>query len=268
MTSAFTFDLTVPAHAYAFGFMQADGHLRQGVGQKGALTVELQRGDAELLEKISALFQVHTHITYRERDTNFKKNSKSAIWQLCDLEVRTVLNSLGLPYGRKAQIVTVPEVPFSRPDYFRGHLDANGSLGLTGKNRAFASWCIVSPALKDHVIDYLREVTGETKQVRANTRDGVYNIVSFDERAQALVAAIYYDGCLALARKKQKAQEVLAWTRPDGVMKNTWESRRWAAAEDEYAQNHTVEEAAAHLNRTVKSVELRRYRLARRRWSR
>ena len=33
-------DLTVPEYAYMFGFLQADGHLAKGTGQKGRLTVE------------------------------------------------------------------------------------------------------------------------------------------------------------------------------------------------------------------------------------
>ncbi|MFB8384450.1 hypothetical protein [Streptomyces rubiginosohelvolus] len=38
-------DLQHPDYAYMFGFLQADGHLAQGTGHKGRLTVEISRRD-------------------------------------------------------------------------------------------------------------------------------------------------------------------------------------------------------------------------------
>ena len=36
------FDLSDPAAAYVFGFMQADGHHYAGTGQKGRISVEIK----------------------------------------------------------------------------------------------------------------------------------------------------------------------------------------------------------------------------------
>ncbi|WP_436964715.1 hypothetical protein [Streptomyces sp. SudanB148_2056] len=47
-------DLTVPEYAYMFGFLQADGHLAQGDGQRGRLTVEISARDIDLLREFSA----------------------------------------------------------------------------------------------------------------------------------------------------------------------------------------------------------------------
>lgn len=258
---SFTFDLTVPAHAYTFGFLQADGHLRQGVGQKGHLTVELNHDDAWLLSQFQALFPVYSSIAARTRDTNFKKDSVSAVWTLYDIEVRTELNRLGLPYGKKSSIVDVPHVPFSAVDYFRGIVDANGSIGLTGQGKPFVSWCVPSPAMKNSILAFLLEVTQERKDVQPNKRDRVYNIISFMERAQTVAGLLYYDGCLALPRKVAKAREIAAWARPADVPRVTWERKRWGAEEDAFVMAHTVAECVAHLGRTPKSVTLRKHRL-------
>lgn len=66
-------DLTVPEYAYMFGFLQADGHLRQGVGQKGTLTVELNARVTELLRTFQKLTPYYSSITERTRSTNFAK---------------------------------------------------------------------------------------------------------------------------------------------------------------------------------------------------
>jgi hypothetical protein len=44
-------DLMVPEYAYMFGFLQADGHLAKGAGQKGRLTVEINAQDVALLRE-------------------------------------------------------------------------------------------------------------------------------------------------------------------------------------------------------------------------
>ncbi|MEU2548641.1 hypothetical protein ABZ618_24930 [Streptomyces roseolus] len=42
-----------PEYAYMFDFLQADGHLAQGPGQKGKLTVEINACDAHILRDSS-----------------------------------------------------------------------------------------------------------------------------------------------------------------------------------------------------------------------
>ncbi|MGW3505667.1 hypothetical protein ACWDMY_34110 [Streptomyces globisporus] len=62
-----------------------------------------------------------------------------AIWTLCDREARATVNGLGLPYGRKSRKITPPRVEFSRRDYLRGVIDADGSVGHTGQGLPFVS---------------------------------------------------------------------------------------------------------------------------------
>lgn len=90
-------DLTVPEYAYMFGFLQADGHLAKGPGQKGRLTVEINARDIELLRAFQKLTPYYSSITERTRSTNVAETHRSATWCLCSLEARTLLNGLGLP---------------------------------------------------------------------------------------------------------------------------------------------------------------------------
>jgi hypothetical protein len=116
-----------------FGFLQADGHLAQGVGQKGRLTVEINARDIELLRQFQKLTPYYSSVSERTRSTNFAELHRSATWSLCSLEARTLINDLGLPYGRKSKTITPPRGEFSPRDYLRGIIDADGSVGFTSK---------------------------------------------------------------------------------------------------------------------------------------
>src|SRR5262245_7707404 len=130
-------DLKNPSHAYFFGFIQADGHLRRIKGNKGALTVELNSQDRWLLEQFAEIAPVYSSISTRRRKTNFKDGHESAAWAVYDLGFRQTLIALGMPEGRKSGIVKPPEVEFSRPDYYRGIVDADGAVGLTSNEYPF-----------------------------------------------------------------------------------------------------------------------------------
>ncbi len=64
-------DLQHPDYAYMFGFLQADGHLAQGTGHKGSLTVEINVRDIAVLRAFQRLTPYNSSITERVRATNF-----------------------------------------------------------------------------------------------------------------------------------------------------------------------------------------------------
>ena len=254
-------DLTIPTTAYLFGFLQADGHLSQETRNRGKVRVEIQRGDVELLEQLKGVLPVYSSITTRTRDTNFKVASETATWTLYDQDIRASLNALGLPYGKKSKVVDVPSAPFSEPDYFRGVLDADGSIGFTAGGFPFVSWCTVSPAWGQAIAAFVERVTGKRKSCNPNARDSAYNIASFKEDAQALTGFLYYDGCISLRRKWLASREVLAWQRPSTMRKVTWERRGWTPEEDAFVLAHAVQESVEHLGRTERGVRVRLSRL-------
>jgi hypothetical protein len=192
-------DLEVPEYAYMFGFLQADGHLEKGVGQKGRLRVEINARDIGILREFQRLTPYNSSITERTRSTNFAETHHSATWTLCSLEARSKLNQLGLPCGRKSKKITPPRVPFSRRDYLRGVIDADGSVGYTKPGLPFISLTTASTAIGAYLCFYARKVTGSERLISRNARDDIYY---WKEQAQALATHLYYPGCLSLQRSR------------------------------------------------------------------
>jgi hypothetical protein len=253
-------DLTVPEYAYMFGFLQADGHLAKGAGQKGRLTVEINARDVELLREFQRLTPYNTSITERTRSTNFAQISHTAIWSMHSLEARTTLNQLGLPYGRKSKTITPPRVAFSRRDYLRGLIDADGSVGYT-QGYPFVSLTTASTFIMADLCSYAEEITGAERRLRRNQRDGIYNIMYITEAAQNLAAHLYYPGCLSLKRKQTTAASVAAWTRPAGS-KPRPPRIEWSREMDRILlAAPTIAHAAAELGYSWSACQVRRWKL-------
>ncbi|MGW7608298.1 hypothetical protein ACWGKW_13675 [Streptomyces sp. NPDC054766] len=254
-------NLEDPDYAYMFGFLQADGHLAKGPGQKGRLTVEISARDIEILHAFQCLTPYNSSITGRTRSTNFAASHQSAIWSLYALEARTKLNELGLPYGRKSTEIRPPRGEFSRRDYLRGVIDADGSVGFTGQGFPFVSLTTASTAVATYLCFYARQVTGAARTIKRNLRDGIYNILYTKEAAQALAAHLYYPGCLSLDRKRTAAVSLGTWSRPID-MRFAPDRRRWTESEDRLLLALNNDAAAAkELGRTEKSCYIRLWRL-------
>ncbi|MFE5588698.1 hypothetical protein [Streptomyces sp. NPDC056549] len=254
-------DLKIPEYAYMFGFIQADGHLNEQTRHRGRLTVELNARDIHILHEFQRLTPYNSSITERTRSTNFSTSHHSAVWSLSALEARTILNRLGLPYGKKSKKITPPRVAFSRRDYVRGVIDADGSVGFTGQGLPFVSLTTASTAIGAYLCHYAKKVTGAERQIKRNTRDGVYNVLYTKEAAVQLAAHLYYPGCLALERKKANAATIQAWVRP-ADMKVAPPRRRWSAADDrELLRLGDPAAAAVALDRTEQSCFMRLWRL-------
>jgi hypothetical protein len=254
-------DLAVPEYAYMFGFLQADGHLERGVGQKGKLTVELNDRDVGVLRAFQKLTPFYSSISTRQRSTNVSDAHTSVTWRLCSLEARTKLSELGLPYGRKSKTIAPPLIEFSKRDYLRGIIDADGSVGFTGKGYPFVSLTTASTAMAACICDYGQEVTGAERNPARNSRDSIYNVLYTMEVAQRLAADLYYPGCLSLERKREAATSLTSWVRPTG-MRQAHTRRSWADHEDHILLKLNSPTAAAEaLGRTTQSCNLRMWRL-------
>ena len=254
-------DLENPEHAYLFGFLQADGHLSQGTGQKGRLTVELSARDAPVLEAFQRLCPYNSTISYRTRATNFAAEHTSVQWRVCAREFREELKALGFPVGRKSLTAAPPTVPFVERDYLRGLIDADGSVGRTAQDLPFVSFTTQSDALAAFFCAYVERLTGARRTCGRNKRDAVYNITFTHEDAVSLAADLYYPGSLALARKTLAAASAAAWVRPDS-MRPACRRRRWTASEDAVLLAAvSLKTAAVQLDRTVQGCSLRRWRL-------
>ncbi|MEU2233594.1 LAGLIDADG family homing endonuclease [Streptomyces vietnamensis] len=254
-------DLENPEYAYMFGFLQADGHLARGAGQKGRLTAEINARDIHILHEFQRLTPYYSSVTERVRTTNFAEQIHSATWSLCALEARTIINELGIPYGKKSRTIRPPRVEFSRRDYLRGVIDADGSLGWTTEGLPFLSFTSASTAVAAYLCHYAKKITGVERIARRNARDQVYVITYWKEQAQQLAEHLYYPGCLSLEHKKANATAIQAWIRP-ADMKFAPPRRRWTKADDrELLRLDDPAAAAIALDRTEQSCYMRLWRL-------
>lgn len=253
------FDLTEPNNAYFYGFAQADGHLSESTRNRGRLSIELNIRDKPLLEQFAKLLPVGSSLKERVRSTNFKKDSHTAILNIFDWEFRELLKGLGFGVGKKCHSVSPPKTT-SKVDYIRGLIDADGSLGMTGTGIPFISLTTQSEAVKEYVLDFYFEVTGRRYSPNRNSRDNIYNLMATCEHAQKIIKTLYYDEAICLTRKKGTSVETLAWIRPANRALKP-QSKRWTTSEDEIVKSLPKEQAAKSLNRTLSSIQNRRFRL-------
>jgi len=202
-------------------------------GGEGRVSIEIKKSDRVILEQFQQLIPYNSTISERTRTTNFAAASESAVWTVCSLDFRQTLTTLGLPTGRKSDIVVPPSVSLSEPDYFRGWVDANGSVGYTAQDFPFLSLTIASDAIAQAYLHFLASVTGKEKRVTRNARDNIFNIVVTKEDACAVVSTLYPLGCLALPRKEAKARAVTAWTRPAAMRRVAHKPRIVGMADEE-----------------------------------
>lgn len=254
-------DLMKPDVSYFFGFAQADGHLWQGKGNKGKFSIDLMASDRPLLEAFAALLPCRTTLHDRTRDTNFKKQFASSGLLACDRGFREWLKAMGLPSGKKSDIVGLPLAPFSAVDYFRGWVDANGSVGITARGFPFVSFSTRSRAVFDGFLGFTTQTLHTTRSTTPNTRDRMFAVAFFKEDAQSIVRALGYEtATLSLQRKRDKAIALLSWTRPRN-MRTKYRAKRWTQADDAVVLSQPVAVAMEQLGRTEKSVRVRLWRL-------
>lgn len=256
-------DVERPDVAYAIGLLQTDGTHSGSLDGKGRISLELAVQDEDILAKISALLPCYWSIGHRTRTTNFADNYETAVLRFYDQTLRRSAAAAGIPVGRKADAVVPPVGPLAVPDYLRGLLDGDGSVGFTRKGEPFVSMVTASPALATFFCDIVREVSGVVRTPRPNRRDGVYNILVLNLAAAQLAAWAWYSpDVLGLERKKEAARMVALW-RPAAERASRYGVVRkpWTTADDLIVLAHGQSEAARILGRSISSVSARKWRL-------
>jgi len=253
------FNERTPFNSYLIGLLQTDGNIYETTRNRGRITLELSEKDSDIIEKINNIIPEYSKIYRRTRNTNFKQNSQSISLKIFDMEMRNHLKKF-IPVGNKNKTINIPD-NIIEIDYWRGIIDGDGSLGLTSKNIPFISLVTKSSDLAISFINFIKNITGVIKTSTPNKRDDIYNIMLTKELAQCLVKTLYYDNCICIDRKKEKAVIVLSWNRPDNMKKITWNKKRWNNDEDDYILTHSIEDSITSLNRNENSIKIRLSRL-------
>ncbi len=258
-----TLDLRKPEIAYLFGLLQTDGSHYGSTNSKGKVSLELGARDIATLKVLQRVLPCYSSLTLRSRGTNFADNHESAVLAFFDQGVRRELEQLGLPPGRKSLTIGPPESVYSRRDYLRGLLDGDGSVGWTASGSPFVSFVTASERLSGYVEEEIREVTGAVRRTRRNSRDGVFNVMVRNGPAVTLAKFCWGgDAWPSLARKKASAGEIASWQPKPGTEHRFGTRRRaWSPDEDDVVISCRVADAAEILDRSHKSVGMRRWRL-------
>lgn len=194
--------------SYIFGFIQADGNLLEFERGRGRLSIELSFKDKELLEKIKENIPVNSTLSERIRDTNFKKEYKSCSLKIYNKKARDTFKMFGVPIGKKSNIIEPPKFEHNEIDYWRGIIDADGSIGISSNNIPFITLSTKSEGLYKGFKKFLKRHLNHTIKINRNKRDGVYNIMISRKKAIKLMKLLYYENCFGLNRKIKKVDNI------------------------------------------------------------
>lgn len=252
-------DLKDSNFSYIFGLFQADANFYETTRNRGKISLEINNRDSDIIYKIRELLPCNASISSRIRDTNFKKDNVFIKLSIFDWMIREEFKMLGLPVGKKSEIIKVPLFDYNEIDYWRGIIDGDGSIGITSNNLPFVSLVTKSEELANGYLLFLEKYLNIKKSISRNKRDKCFNISVFIENAQIISGLLYYPGCLSINRKIKKASEVINWIRPDDMKKI--KRKQWEKWEDDYILENSINNSMKKLNRSEYSIKMRIWRL-------
>lgn len=252
-------DLMIPENAYMYGLFQADASCT-----KYSITLNASLRDVDIAYKLNqVLSNHHTSLRFRTKHTEFqagkyKYDREVFVWSLCK---KQFVDELGIETGKKHMVVKPPERPYSEPDYWRGIIDGDGSIGFRvagRKNRykePYLGLVLSSEEMKDAFIDLLEKFIGFRRKTTRNARDNVYNIMVNGIHVPPLATWLYYPNCLGINRKIESANQVMSWERP------AYTKKPWSPEDISFAVSHTVDDTVVHLGKSRDAVLTKLQRL-------
>ncbi len=257
--------------SYMIGLFQTDGSMSSSERNRGKFSLTLSVKDEDIIYKLKKLIPYNSNISKRIKKTHFERGDKIYKYnnEIISLTVsnkyfRDFLLTCNIPYGKKSKMILPPLhlKNFSEIDYIRGLFDGDGSLGFTKQGFPYIGFVTESENVKDYLLKFFSDITEKSlKDSNRNERDNIYNILLFKEDAVKFCESIYYKDCLSLNRKYEIAKNVINWVRPIDMKIVDFERKKWTKSEDYFIVNHEVEESVDFLNRTEKSIKMRKIRL-------
>lgn len=255
-------DPKIPEISYFIGFITGDGNISFGTQNRAKLSIEISYRDRDILYKLVPLLD---GASVSERERTILLNGKEYNERFSKLTISRVetckrLVEIGIPSGKKSELASIPKEDYCERDFWRGVIDADGSLGLTKEGIPFISLVTKSELLANSYKDLIFRLTNHICETKRNKRDNIYNIMIIKEKAQILVNYLYYENCLCLLRKKEKANLVISWARPEN-MRIQQQGFKWTSEADIIIKTHKVKEAMKILNLGRNAIASRKQRL-------
>ena len=243
---------------YFAGLVASDGNI-----ERKRIRIEISERDEDIIYRLKDEFPSGT-ITHRNREMDVfgsKYSSNTIKFNLCDVKfIRNFCRDFSIPVGAKSHILHFPKLDEgSERHYMRGYIDGDGSVGFTATNRPFISLITVSSEFAKGYCDFLQRHLGIIKTTSPNTRDKAHNICLPGDKAVPLATLLYKDCSIAMKRKQEAANDIMAWKRP--YARTASSPKRWTDEEDAILKTNTNSQAVILLNRPIKSIKIRRWRL-------
>ena len=114
--------------AYFLGLLLADGHNNI---KNGIIAIDLQEGDLEILQKLTALIQPDKPI--KNYENKYAKVGRNRV-VLASRHMSNRLNELGMVQNKSGNLLFIQNIsPELIHHFVRGYFDGDGSIGIFGK---------------------------------------------------------------------------------------------------------------------------------------
>ncbi len=188
-------------YSYLYGFFGTDGHAKTYKDKISGIVLEVSIKDEVSIQKILENLS-NSSISYRTRDTNFKKNHSTIILYCFDKDLLNFLEENDFPIKNKTDNIHVPTQQYDEKYFWLGVIDGDGSIGIKQKdNSPFINLTTKSTSLKESYCDYIEKLTNFRPKSNRNKRDNIYNITLHKEKAVIVSTSLYKDAEICLDRK-------------------------------------------------------------------
>ena len=239
-------------YSYLYGLFGADGSVK--LNNKNniiGLVLEINEKDKDIIYAIESLLN-DSSVSYRTRDTNFKKDYSSITLHCHDKNFLAYCENNGFPKVDKDKNINIPLI-YSEPDFWRGVIDGDGSIGSKKvDNQPFVNLTTNSDYLKESFCDLIQKITKFRPKCNRNKRDNIYNITLHGIKALKILQYIYQDAEIFLLRKYEKYQSVASWQKKNmaGIKRQLWSKEE----EDDLFKLTIQEFMQKYPNRTLVAI--------------
>jgi hypothetical protein len=199
------YTLTIPERfdAYWVGFLLGDGCVYRQDGQPRGLKVQLHSRDREHLEKLKRY--LHTDIPIRTVPPNDRTSDEAVYLKVSRIAIAERLIEQGIN-PNKSLSATVPNGLEWDRDFWRGLLDADGTIGLVENKPYLALYGTYDVC--ESFIAYVKKVFGESFTKRKPYKNRTIYKAAFSKRAaRRILKHLYQEDDMVLDRKAVLAKE-------------------------------------------------------------
>ena len=199
--------IDTPDKAYWLGFIYADGNV-----YSRTFSINLSRKDRQHLVLLSATLKYSGDL----EDRFYIRKGKKILLTRFRLNSVKFCNALG-SHGvvpRKSLIIRMPSIAKNLiRDFIRGYLDGDGWITKKQRSGNRYEWTVGFVSGSEI---FIREIKKHIQYLCSISTGSVYKIknknawqLTFDGNrvSKVISACLYYDGCVALERKRKKAQD-------------------------------------------------------------